>query len=152
MIFNANETEYKGYKFRSRLEAQWAVFFETMNFAWEYIKPRNIEAKNIYLPDFYLPERKTWIEISSKIPRAEELRKYEAFAERQLNNNVDFRLLVGEIPEATSDFGVLDSFVQNKSNLRKYGAILNNIKGIKAYKFLTETNRTVFFGMWDDQP
>ena len=152
MIYNALEIEYKGCKFRSRLEAQWAVFFETMEFVWEYIKPRYIEAKSIYLPDFYLAEKNTWIQISNKTPSVEDLRKYEAFAERQLKNNIDFRLLVGDIPEATSDFGVLNSLVQNKLNLRKYGALLNNIKGIKAYKLAQETEGKVFYGCWDDQP
>lgn len=144
------ENEYKGYKFRSRLEARWAVFFEEMGFEWRYLKPKKVEA---YLPDFFLPERNTWIEISQKTPKAEDLRKYEAFAERQLKiNNINFRLFVGDIPTTTSDFGVIDHFVKNKSSLRKYGTILNNIKGIKAYKFLPETNGVVFYGLWDDQP
>ena len=30
------ETVYKGYKFRSRLEARWAVFFEEMGLDWSY--------------------------------------------------------------------------------------------------------------------
>jgi hypothetical protein len=32
------ETRYKGYRFRSRLEARWAVFFDTMEIPWEYEK------------------------------------------------------------------------------------------------------------------
>ncbi|MFT8322688.1 MAG: hypothetical protein ABF649_17595 [Bacillus sp. (in: firmicutes)] len=152
MNLEVNETEYKCNNFRSRLEARWAVFFDAMGFVWEYIKPKRVEPNRKYLPDFYLPERKAWIEISSKTPSAEDLRKYEAFAEQQLKNNIDFRLLVGDIPEATCDFGLLDSLVKNKSNLRQYGAILNNIKGIKAYKFLPETKGKFFYGVWDDQP
>ena len=31
------ETEYKGYRFRSRLEARWAVFFDALNIKWEYV-------------------------------------------------------------------------------------------------------------------
>jgi hypothetical protein len=30
------ETEYGGYKFRSRLEARWAVFFDTAKIKYEY--------------------------------------------------------------------------------------------------------------------
>ncbi len=30
------ETEYKGYRFRSRLEARWAVFFDACGVDWEY--------------------------------------------------------------------------------------------------------------------
>ena len=51
----AIETEYKGYRFRSRLEARWAVFFDALGIKWEY----EIEGYNIfgegYLPDFWLP-------------------------------------------------------------------------------------------------
>ena len=32
----AIETEYKGYRFRSRLEARWAVFFDACGVKWEY--------------------------------------------------------------------------------------------------------------------
>ena len=32
----AIETFYKGYHFRSRLEARWAVFFETLGIPWKY--------------------------------------------------------------------------------------------------------------------
>ena len=32
----AIETEYKGYRFRSRLEARWAVFFDACGVSWEY--------------------------------------------------------------------------------------------------------------------
>lgn len=30
------ETRYKGYRFRSRLEARWAVFFDVLGVRWEY--------------------------------------------------------------------------------------------------------------------
>jgi hypothetical protein len=32
------ETRYKGYRFRSRLEARWAVFFDAVGEGWEYEK------------------------------------------------------------------------------------------------------------------
>lgn len=34
----AIETSYKGYRFRSRLEARWAVFFDELGIKWEYEK------------------------------------------------------------------------------------------------------------------
>ncbi len=34
----AIETRYKGYRFRSRLEARWAVYFDTLGWKWEYEK------------------------------------------------------------------------------------------------------------------
>lgn len=51
----AIETEYKGYKFRSRLEARWAVFFDACGVEWEY-EPEGYRLDDgmMYLPDFYL--------------------------------------------------------------------------------------------------
>jgi hypothetical protein len=48
------ETEYKGYRFRSRLEARWAVFFDECGFKWEY-EPEGFDVDGVkYLPDFRL--------------------------------------------------------------------------------------------------
>lgn len=49
------ETKYKGYKFRSRLEARWAVFFEGMGLDWTY-EPEGFELPSgaWYLPDFFV--------------------------------------------------------------------------------------------------
>jgi hypothetical protein len=51
------ETRYKGYRFRSRLEARWAVFFDALDLRWEY-EPEGFKMSNgkCYLPDFYLPD------------------------------------------------------------------------------------------------
>mgnify|MGYP003612618201 FL=1 len=48
-------TEYKGYRFRSRLEARWAVFFDACRVKWEY-EPEGFALPNgqFYLPDFLL--------------------------------------------------------------------------------------------------
>jgi len=44
----AIETEYRGYKFRSRLEAKWAAFFDALDWDWEY---EPVEY-NGWFPDF----------------------------------------------------------------------------------------------------
>lgn len=45
-------TRYKGYHFRSRLEARWAVFFDAMGLKWEY-EPEGFDLDGeLYLPDF----------------------------------------------------------------------------------------------------
>lgn len=58
------ETEYKGYRFRSRLEARWAVFFDTLGIPYEY-EPEGFELGDgvRYLPDFWLPTWDAWVEI-----------------------------------------------------------------------------------------
>jgi hypothetical protein len=64
----AIETRYKGYRFRSRLEARWAVFFDSLGIEWQY-EPEGFEKEDsegfIYrwLPDFYLPHSETWVEV-----------------------------------------------------------------------------------------
>ena len=49
------ETEYKGYRFRSRLEARWAIFFDACGVDWEY-EPEGYDLGDglYYLPDFLL--------------------------------------------------------------------------------------------------
>lgn len=58
------ETLYKGYRFRSRLEARWAVFFDAMKIRYEY-EPEGyiLSDGSCYLPDFWLPDQKTFVEI-----------------------------------------------------------------------------------------
>lgn len=54
------ETKYKGYYFRSRLEARWAVFFDACGVKWEY-EPEGFSLDNglCYLPDFLLHD--VWV-------------------------------------------------------------------------------------------
>ena len=48
------QTRYGGYKFRSRLEARWAVFFDALKIEYEY-EPEGFDIDGKwYLPDFRL--------------------------------------------------------------------------------------------------
>lgn len=52
----AINTEYKGFYFRSRLEARWAVFLDELGIEWIYEDEGYILNDGTwYLPDFYLP-------------------------------------------------------------------------------------------------
>lgn len=68
------ETTYAGCRFRSRLEARWAVFFDELNVEWRY-EPEGFRielssGRRInYLPDFYLPESGTWVEVKGDFAR-----------------------------------------------------------------------------------
>jgi hypothetical protein len=82
MAIKAIETTYRGYKFRSRLEARWAIFFDSLRLEWEY-EPEGYELADgaRYLPDFYLPSigpRGLWVEIKAKGPTPDEVKKLEA--------------------------------------------------------------------------
>lgn len=58
------ETEYSGYRFRSRLEARWAIFFDTMGIEWEYEKEGyDLGNGTRYLPDFWLATYDAWLEV-----------------------------------------------------------------------------------------
>ena len=60
----AIETEYSGYKFRSRLEARWAVFFDALQINYKYEdEGYELSDGELYLPDFYLPEFKVFVEV-----------------------------------------------------------------------------------------
>lgn len=51
----AIETRYKGYRFRSRLEARWAVFFDSLGVYWEYEREGfSLGNSGFYLPDFWI--------------------------------------------------------------------------------------------------
>lgn len=67
--FRAITTRYKGCNFRSRLEARWAVFFDHLGIRWDY-EPEGFELGNglRYLPDFWLPDWKIWVEVKPAEP------------------------------------------------------------------------------------
>lgn len=77
----AIETVYKGYRFRSRLEARWAVYFDTLGCEWEY-EPEGFDLgeEGFYLPDFWLKTVNMWAEIKAGKLSDDELGKVNALA------------------------------------------------------------------------
>ena len=85
----AIETRYKGYRFRSRLEARWAVWLDTMQIRYVYETEGFVLSDGTrYLPDFWLPfpggdphptglppEQGYWLEIKPKALEMEEEKK-----------------------------------------------------------------------------
>lgn len=69
-------TIYNGYRFRSRLEARWAVFFDAIGMKYEY-EPEGYDLGDgvRYLPDFYLPEERCFAEVKANQPNDAELDK-----------------------------------------------------------------------------
>jgi hypothetical protein len=74
MTIRAIETSYAGYRFRSRLEARWAVFFNEAGIRFEY-EPEGLRVDTpmgviSYLPDFWLGtgqwgEVKGWLDMKA---------------------------------------------------------------------------------------
>ena len=94
------ETEYKGYRFRSRLEARWAIFFDACGVDWEY-EPEGYDLGDglYYLPDFLLhgvdgrDGGDLYVEVKGQMTDLDAL-KINRFAEQ--GGKV---LVVGKIPE-----------------------------------------------------
>jgi len=62
------ETRYDGCRFRSRLEARWAVFMNTLGWKWDY-EPQGFHLdKGAYLPDFWVETIHRWVEIKPPNP------------------------------------------------------------------------------------
>lgn len=73
--FQAIQTHYDGYHFRSRLEARWAVFFNALDIEYHYEPEGYVLNGEPYLPDFWLPGQKCFIEIKGKPPTCAEMQK-----------------------------------------------------------------------------
>ncbi len=126
----AIETRYKGFHFRSRLEARWAVFFDAMGWQWRY-EPQGYDiGGEYYLPDFWV-DRIGWVEVKGALGEFELARLLDA--SRHLPESLDGKraapgrnvraiatklLILGDIPDpvepwAHLQFGVdgIDSVV-----------------------------------------
>lgn len=67
MTIQAIETRYAGCRFRSRLEARWAVFFDHLGITWEYEPQGYLVGGKPYLPDFRIPELDLWVEVKGSL-------------------------------------------------------------------------------------
>jgi hypothetical protein len=79
-MINPIETVYKGFRFRSRLEARWAVFLDTLNFKFVY-EPDGYDLDGTwYLPDFWVPDWKAFLEIKPQQPTKEQMDKCQSLS------------------------------------------------------------------------
>jgi hypothetical protein len=126
------QTKYNGYYFRSRTEARWAVFFDTVGFKYEY-EPEgfviNIENKEMpYLPDFYLDEFNLYLEIKNE--NFEKNKEFNEYMWKVLHFENQIALLLGppkpgmkmkmpswiynyETNEKTNEWEIIESFISN---------------------------------------
>ena len=95
------ETRYAGHRFRSRLEARWAVALDHLGVKWRY-ESEGYELGDLlgcYLPDFWLPDLNTFLEIKPGKPSDRELQKLlELIAQKQSFGAFGFNL--GDTPVA----------------------------------------------------
>lgn len=100
------ETLAYGYRFRSRLEARWAVAFTTARIEWQY-EPEGFDLgeAGYYLPDFWLPQVKMWAEVKPTMLSDDELQKANALA---IQSRFACLLLIG--PPAQAAYWAIDPF------------------------------------------
>ena len=120
-MIKAIDTVYKGYKFRSRLEARWAVFFDTLGLKWDYEREGfDIDGK-WYLPDFYLPHLKLWVEIKPGDPESwPEHIVFDYFKKHnvhQFESGEDFIILVGN-PWFDGEYFDYSGYMHNDNDYR----------------------------------
>jgi hypothetical protein len=97
------QTLYRGVLFRSRLEARWAVFYDTLGVEWHYEHEGFVIDGQPYLPDFWLPgvgDGGCHIEIKPVDPTQEETEKCAGLA---LASGKMVYLFLGGIPQLPLD-------------------------------------------------
>jgi len=83
MEIKAIETVYNGYKFRSRLEARYAVFFDKLGIKYEYEKEGyDLGDEGYYLPDFWLPNNYLHVEVKGEYPSDEYMAMLRVFRDK----------------------------------------------------------------------
>lgn len=102
-MVKAIETAYNGYRFRSRLEARWAVYFDALDVAWLYEEEGfDLGALGRYLPDFWFPKWGAFGEVKPKEFTPTERAKAAALPHNCI-------LFVG-MPDSTNSYEVLVKF------------------------------------------
>lgn len=97
------ETIYNGYRFRSRLEARWAVFFDAANIKYQY-EQEGFDLSNgiYYLPDFYLPDFDVYVEVKGDTESGR--KEIEEKCEKAIawGGPIKQLLILSDIPEGRS--------------------------------------------------
>lgn len=129
----AIETKYKGYRFRSRLEARWAIYFDAIGWKWDY-EPEGFELDGErYLPDFLILKKYEWmtefecmwLEIKPKKPNELEITKAKLLAS---HTKITVALGIGLPDPGKLSYG-LDAFVGDK------GEFIENYVSLDFYCF-----------------
>ena len=106
MSRNGIPTDYDGIRFRSRLEARWAAFFNAIGWKWTY-EPFDCDG---WIPDFLLHTKPlpTLVEIKPDVA-IEQLHRHVAKLERALGEDARYEvLLLGCTPFPFGDTNMND--------------------------------------------
>lgn len=144
------ETRYAGCRFRSRLEARWAVFFNTLGIEWEY-EPQGYTVgpdKRPYLPDFLLPELDAFVEVKGDTERLDA--KLLVDLTRNGRSSVPFTLVLGPVP--TMEIGSVPTHALFMPTFDFYGSaerpgVPETNKAFAALEKLDEDDRAAVNGL-----
>ena len=114
----AIETEYNDLRFRSRLEARWAIFFDAISIPYLY-EPEGYHLGSLgnYLPDFWLPNHEYWIEIKGRRPSPIEINRLKALV---YQSGAPGFLLWGEIslkPHDDAHWGYIPTYNNRRTEV-----------------------------------
>lgn len=120
------ETEYKGYLFRSRLEARWAIFFDMCGADWEYeAEGYNLGEGLYYLPDFVIHNVPGRLDLNeeNKDLYIEVKGKMTDIDAKKINKFSEFKpiLVVGDIPKGDNFDDIIDDIYEKHSFSNKFG-------------------------------
>ncbi len=68
-------TTYAGVKYRGRSEARWGLFFDALRIPFQYEFDGFALRTGAYLPDFWLPDQRVFLEVKGTEPTLEEEEK-----------------------------------------------------------------------------
>ena len=99
----AIETVYDGFRFRSRLEARWAVFFNAGHIKYEY-EPEGytLDDGTKYLPDFYLPDFDCHVEVKRNTQEGVNEVKTKCYQSVVWGGPIKQLLILSDVPEGRS--------------------------------------------------
>jgi hypothetical protein len=142
------ETVYNGYRFRSRLEARWAVLFDGIGIRYRY-EPEGfaLDDGTLYLPDFqvYIPQESRqgalsnlpaslYVEVKGEIPiPAEDWHKVESLAEITNGTPSNPIYVVGDIPLVRNAWDIIEMEKDRRFDRRLYslGLVTGEDRGAK---------------------
>src|SRR6266542_823362 len=138
----AKPTLYAGRQFRSRLEARWAVFFDSLKIKWQYepamfnLGFATINDKQVYLggylPDFYFPDLEVWVEVKPIIPHCDsiEFAKVRRLVKHICNGATGY--IFAALPQIALVYGNNESI----SPIMNHSSFNDAVKIAKNYQFV----------------
>ncbi len=140
-------TVYRGYKFRSRLEARWAVFLSELKADWKYEVEGYVLSGMWYLPDFFVSDWNCWIEVKPIKPTETELQKVALISKASGQRVL---IIYGEpwADQESEHYGVLlfDSECADDPNMQQYwgGGVWSFAQGRKCEEEIHLVNEEGF--------